>query len=183
MRIVRAGVTKETVRAIGSKARRGRELEESPLLKVARIMPLMPLDDCRNCLQEILNIMGCPLFLDKAWAWPKALPAQEILVKNLNNRGTIQGEPDQSTAQMWRDTCNFRPRVISTPEARDFIHKFIKTAGDAREGWTLEDIDHEDAQMVVGFLNPIFHSEKFKRVTIKWASTFIGAMNRWIQVA
>ena len=83
---------------------------------------------------------------------------------------------------MWRDTYNFRPDNISTPEARDFISLFIKTAGDAREGWTLDDIDHDDARMVVGFLNPIFHPEKPKRVTIKWASTFIGAMKGWISV-
>ena len=170
------------MRTISSMARKGKEPEESPLQKVQRIMSLMPPDDHRVRLQECLDIMVCPLFLEKAWAWPKALPAQEILVKNPNNRGTIRGEPDQWTAQMWRDTYNCRAGDVSTPEVCEFIHENIKTAGDAQEGWTLEDIENEDARMVVVFINPIFHPVKLRRVNIKWASTFVVAMNAWIQV-
>ena len=83
---------------------------------------------------------------------------------------------------MWRDTYNFRPSEISTPEARDFISRFIKTAGDVREGWTLDNVDHDDTWMEVGFLNSIFHPNRPKQVTMKWASTFIGAINGWISV-
>ena len=55
---------------------------------------------------------------------------------------------------------------VSTPEVREFIYEYIKTAGDAREGWGLDDIKDERARLVVGSMNPIFHPEKPKRVTI-----------------
>ena len=47
---------------------------------------------------------------------------------------------------------------------------------DSKEGYRLTDLKNPDAQIVIGFLNPIFHPEKPKRLTHKWASVFLGAM-------
>ena len=84
--------------------------------------------------------MGCPLLLDKAWGWSESLTAREILVKNSNNQGTIRGEPEQWTAQVWRDTYGFRAGDVSTPEVREFVYDYIKTAEDPREGWSMDGI-------------------------------------------
>ena len=43
---------------------------------------------------------------------------------------------------------------------------------DPKEGHSLKDLRDPDAHLVIGFLNPIFHPEKPKRIVIKWASTF-----------
>ena len=45
-----------------------------------------------------------------------------------------------------------------------------------KEGYSLKDLRDPDARLVIGFLNPIFHLEKFKPIVSKWASTFLGAM-------
>jgi hypothetical protein len=159
--------------------RKGKEpAEEGQLFRVQRVMPLMPADDDeRELLRTALETMGCELLLDKAWGWRHALPAHEILVKNPENRGTIRGEPDTWTAQLWRETYGFKNSgEISTPETREFVWDYIKGPGDKREGWELTDIKNPEARRVVGFMNPIFHPEKPKRITVKWASVFIGAM-------
>lgn len=167
---MQAGVTGVNVKTLSSMARKGKEpVEEGPLLRVQRVMLLMPVDEeQRELLRDALEIMGCPLLLDKAWGWKEALPAHEILVKNPNNRNTIRGEPEPWTVQVWRDTYGFRPGGdVSASETREFVHDYLKMSGDPKEGWDLDDIKDPRARMVVGFMNPVFHPEKPKRVTIK----------------
>ena len=67
--------------------RKGKEsVEEGQLLKIQRVMPLMLVEDNEwELLWNALEIMGCLLLLVKAWGWKQALPAQEILVKNLDH--------------------------------------------------------------------------------------------------
>ena len=80
--------------------------------------------------------------------------------------------------KIWRDTYGFKNvGEISAPETREFVWRYIKGPGDQREGWDLDDIKDPEARRVVGFMNPIFHPEKPKRITIKWASVFLGAMD------
>ena len=159
--------------------RKGKEpAAEGQSFRVQRVMPLIPAGEKeKELLRTALESMSCEVLLDKAWGWKLALPAQEILVKNPENRGTIRGEPDKWTAQLWRETYGFKNSgEVSTPETRDFVHRYLKGTGDPREGWELDDIANPEARRVVGFMNPIFHPEKPKRITIKWASVFIGAM-------
>ena len=132
------------------------------MLKVQRVMPLIPTDERQDRLRDALEIIGCPMLLDKAWAWSESLPAQEILVKNPNIRRTIRGEPVQ-----WRDTYGFPAGNVLTPEVREFIYEYIKTDGDAWEAWGVDTIKDPRARLMVGFMNTIFHPEKPKRVTIK----------------
>ena len=52
-----------------------------------------------------------------------------------------------------------------------------------KEGYNLKDLRDPDARLVIGFLNPIFHPKKPKRIVIKWASIFLGAMRGKCKVA
>ena len=49
---------------------------------------------------------------------------------------------------------------------------------DPKNGYSLRYLKDPDARIVIGFLNPIFHPEKPKRILNKWTSTFLGAMRR-----
>ena len=155
-----------------------------PAIKVARVMPLLPdTEDGRLRLLSHLTKMGCPLFLDVPWAWPEPQTVTEILCKDNRWHGTIRGDPDQWTVQHWRETYRLEPGAITTVESRDeFLHGVLSKKPDAKEGWTLDDVNGEDYRMVIGFMNPIFHPDKPKRVTAKWASTFVGSMRGELHV-
>ena len=47
---------------------------------------------------------------------------------------------------------------------------------DPKDGYSLRDLKDPEARIVLGFLNPIFHLEKPKRIIHKWASIFLSAM-------
>lgn len=58
------------------------------------------------------------------------------------------------------------------------VDKFFKgqfrNPADPKDGYTVRDLRDPDVQIVVGFLYPIFHSEKPKRLVSLWVATFIG---------
>ena len=55
--------------------------------------------------------------------------------------------------------------------------KFLRSL-DPKDGYNLRDLKDPEARIVLGFLNPIFHLEKPKRIVHKWASIFLGAMRK-----
>ena len=54
---------------------------------------------------------------------------------------------------------------------------------DSKDRYNLRDLRDPEAWLVIGFLNPIFYPEKPKRIVIKWASIFFGAMRGKCKVA
>jgi hypothetical protein len=152
------------------------------LQKVAAIIPTSA-EDLR-VLETYLEVMGCSGLLGAPWAFEsEALAAELIGVPAAQYLGRIRAHPERWTEEIWRTTYGFREGDVRIAERNDELLKgeFLRMA-DPKDGYVLANLKDPDARLVMGFLNPIFHPEKPKRVVAKLASLFLGAMRGKHQV-
>lgn len=64
----------------------------------------------------------------------------------------------------------------------EFVKTEFSTPADLKDDYNLNDIQDPEAWLVIGFLNPIFHLLKPKRIISKWVATFLQAMRKRITV-
>lgn len=57
-----------------------------------------------------------------------------------------------------------------------------RNTADPKDGYSVRDLKDPEIQMVIGFVNPIFHPNNPKRLVSLWASTFIGCFREKLEV-
>ena len=60
----------------------------------------------------------------------------------------------------------------------DFLKGQLLRTANPKDRYVLVNLKDPDARLVIAFLNPIFHPKKPKRIVVKLASLFLGAMRR-----
>lgn len=77
---------------------------------------------------------------------------------------------------IWKEVHGFRKGSMKVAESiNEFLEGEFWNPGDPKDRYLVKDLKNPEAIMVVGFLNPIFHLEKPKRVVSLWASTILGS--------
>jgi hypothetical protein len=93
--------------------------------------------------------------------------------------GTIRGQPDFWTKEIWGEVYDFRVGGSGTTGRKeDYTPGEFVGKADPKEGFAITDCKDPEARAVLGFLIPIFYPEKPTRVTITWASTILGALRQ-----
>jgi len=150
-----------------------------------KVLPAIPSDpEVLQVLERHLEVMGCAGLLSVAWGSKENVFVEELLGAADNRYdGTLRAHPELWGVKEWKETYGFRRGVVKVVERRDDLlaEEFIRAA-DPKEGFAVEDLRDPEARLVLGFLNPIFHPEKPKRIVAKWAATFLGAMRKSITV-
>ena len=152
------------------------------VLKVIPAIPQVQAD--RDVLDRHLAAMGCHGLLSVAWG-VKAENLVEELLNGADNRfhGTIRARPEKWGVRQWQETYGLRTGAVKVAVRRDeLLEGEFSGAANPKDGYSLEDLRDPEARLVVGFLNPIFHPEKPKRIISKMAATFLGAMRMKITV-
>ena len=152
------------------------------LQKVTAIIPAA--QEELRVLETYLEVMGCSGLLGAPWAFANEALATELQgVPDARFDGMLRAHPERWTETVWRETYQFREGTVRIAERNDEFLKgeFLRVA-DPKDGYVLADLKNPDARLVMGFLNPIFHPEKPKRVVAKLASLCLGAMRGKHQV-
>ena len=77
----------------------------------------------------------------------------------------------------WQTTYDFSEGDVKVVERMDeWTDGEFQRSLDPKDGYSLRDLKDPEARIVIGFLNPIVHPEKPKRIVHKWASIFFDAM-------
>ena len=107
-----------------------------------------------------------PLIGDKLISEPEARFESSLLAN-----------PSYWEWDFWQSTYEFAEGDVKVVERIDewTAGEFLRSP-DPKDGYSLRDLKDPDAWIVVGFLNPIFHPEKPKRIVHKWARVFLGVM-------
>lgn len=146
------------------------------LQKVSPEIPSSPEE--LKVLRTHLEMMGCDGLLGMPWAFKSEVMVTELLGKPPTEYADAErGHPEKWTRTVWKDTYNFRNGDVKVAERNDDVLKgeFLRNAN-PKEGYVFSDLRRPEARLVIGFLNPIFHPEKPKRVVAKLASLFLGSM-------
>lgn len=162
----------------GTGSRKLRHAKPSgPGLLVQRVMPAFPAtEEAEGVLRANLAAMGCAELLDRPWGWTDDTFVRELLSPDNRWDLTVRARPAKWGVEEWRATYDFREGEVTVAERRDELlaGEFVRTAN-PKEGYSVDDLKDPEARMVIGFLNPIFHPEKPRRLVSKWAATFLGA--------
>ena len=91
--------------------------------------------------------------------------------------GSLRANPKYWQRDFWQTTYDFSKGDVKVAERMDewTAGEFLRSP-DPKDDYNLRDLTDPEARIVIGFLNPIFHPEKPKRLTHKWASVFLRAM-------
>lgn len=138
----------------------------------------------RWILEAHLVNMGCEGLLNMTWEMHEEVMMTELLSAPDNRfYGTIRTYSELWTFQHWRDTYKFRTGFLKVAERNeDYLECEFIVLADPKDGYSLIDLRDPEARLVIGFLNPIFHPEKPKRVISKWAATFLGELRKEVTV-
>ena len=157
----------------------------STAIPIQRVIPAIPQDpEDRRTLERHLEVMGCQGLLDVAWGVKEEALVTELMGAPGNQYdGSLRAHPEKWGVPEWRATYGFRAGAVKVAERRDeFLAVEFTKLANPKDGYTIDNLCDPEAQLVIGFLNPIFHPEKPKRVVSKWAATFLGAMRKRITV-
>ena len=78
---------------------------------------------------------------------------------------------------------SYRKGTLTTAEqCEEFLVDMFVREIHPREGYAVNDLQNPTIRLVIGFLNPIFHPKKLKRLKAKSASTFLATMAGLIKV-
>ena len=150
-----------------------------------KVLPNIPQEagDCA-LLEKHLEAMGCAGLLDVPWGLTEGAVLEELEGAPGNQfDGTLRAHPEKWTPEAWRLAYGFKDGDIKVVERNDaWLEGEFLRGPDPKDGYGLKDLFDPEARMVIGFLNPIFHPQKPKRVVIKWAGIFLGAMRKKITV-
>ena len=140
----------------------------------------------KTVLLDYLDKMGCNGLLAVPWGvFDHPQLATELLAEpDERYAESLRSNPQHWRAEFWTSVYDFTPGNLKKVERNDdWMEGEFLGSPDPKEGYSLKDLRDPDARLVIGFLNPIFHPEKPKRIVIKWASTFLGAMRGKCKVA
>ena len=110
--------------------------------------------------------MGCAGLMDVAWRVWEEVFVQE-LVGTVPNQydSTIRGRPKAWGLEVWRKVYGFRKGGIRTLDRNEeLLAEELQNPADPKEGYLALEAKSPEVRQVLGFLNPIFHPEKPKRV-------------------
>lgn len=96
--------------------------------------------------------------------------AQHLGQHSLGSRG-------EWTLVVWRDVYGFwKDRGVRVAEqVGEYLEREFWNAIDPKDRYTVRNLRDPQIWRVIGFLNPIFHPDKPKRVVSLWVSMFIGS--------
>ena len=171
----------------GDKSGRKHKLKEKApeMPAVRKVFPAIPEADAdKKVLRHYLEIMGCLGLLKVPWGGKNPELLAELM-GTPDNRfdGLLRAHPEKWTATEWRRTYGFREGEVRVLERREELmeEEFVRPS-DPKDGYTVEDLRDPHAQIVIGFVNPIFHPDKPKTLVNKWAGIFLGAMRGKLKV-
>ena len=150
-----------------------------------KVQPHIPASELElGVLRGHLDRMGCAGLLDCPWGIREESLIRD-LVEDEDSAGgdTLRGRPEAWDPATWAHVFGFRKgRVTVAERVEEFLEGEFKYAADPKDGYSVRDLRDPDARLIIGFLNPIFHPDKPKRVVSLWASTFLGAMRGKITI-
>ena len=156
-----------------------------PLPALKKVLLDIPTDDDQlEQLRRNLERMGCAGLLDVPWAVREEGLIRDIIgpVSNVWDN-TLRGNTEEWTSGVWRDVYGFAKGNVKQPERiEEFLEGEFRHAADPKDGYSVKDLKDPEARMVVGFLNPIFHPEKPKRLISMWASTILGSFRGKLKI-
>ena len=134
------------------------------LRKVQACIPASELEV--EVLKGHLDRMGCVGLLDCPWGIREESLIRD-LVEDEDTAGgdTLRARPEAWSPATWADAFQFKKgRVAVAERVEEFLEGEFKYAADPKDGYSVRDLRDPDARLVIGFLNPIFHPDKPKRV-------------------
>ena len=165
----------------------GQSARKKPSFVHVRVAPDYPhkLED-KTSLLNYLEKMGCNGLLAVRWGvFDHPQLATELLAEPEEwYSSSLRANPQHWRSDFWTSVYDFTPGDRKVVERNDdwTDGEFLRSR-DPKDGYNLRDLRDPEARLVIGFLNPIFHPEKPKRIVMKWASTVLGAMREKCKVA
>ena len=161
------------------KTRERSEAKTTPQVPgIKKVQPEIPRDqDELEQLRRDLKRMGCDGLLEVPWAYSDEELVREVIGPFPNVwDNTIRGQPKSWTPELWRETYEFsRGEMKAADRIEEYLSGEFKTTADPKDGYVLRDLKDPDARRVIGFLNPILHPEKPKRIIRALAATILGS--------
>ena len=124
--------------------------------------------------------MGCNGLLDVSWGiWEDNLVVDIIQPE----RGGILNITIRAKPEKWRAVYWFKPGAKrAMKKNQDYMEGEFRTAANPKEGYQVMDMIKQESRDMVGFLNPILHPTKLRRVVAKVVSTILGSLQGRIEV-
>jgi hypothetical protein len=178
-------VKKETpeVPAMRGSIRKAAPIATIVMKSVRPVIPTEPAE--KRKLEEDLAVMRCENLMRIPWSCQNEALVREIMEGSepVEFAKTVRARP-KTWNQVDIGTAFKVPRDgdLMLPRGDNRLGPYFKGKIDTKEGWSLDQCTDKDLRRVLDFLNPIFHPEKPRKLTVRLGSTFAAALYQKVEI-
>ena len=155
-------------------------------ISLRNVTPTIPGNEFeRGILKSDLEDLGCAGLLERPWNLKNEDFIQQFVLiregkleRNNMFDTTIPDQPEEWTADVWREVYDFQPGGNGLANRTDlYIEGKFRNDADPKDGFSVRDCRNPRERKLLEFLVPIVHPNKPNQVTRTIRNTIFGALS------